>query len=95
MRLIAKYNLEYTKIWPPNKELIIKSILELKEFGDNFWGIGSTLEEFGVNPLMYEYVFDKAWDYKLTDAAVLERTAADICAAFGDVDFGQIRKTRE
>ena len=27
--------------------------------GDNFWGIGSTLEEFGVNPLMYEYVLIK------------------------------------
>lgn len=35
--------------------------------GKNFWGIGSTLEEFGVNPMMYEYVFDKAWDYQLAD----------------------------
>lgn len=41
----------------------------LAKGGKNFWGIGSTLEEFGVNPLMYEYVFDKAWDYSITDEA--------------------------
>ncbi|MBS1654807.1 MAG: alpha-N-acetylglucosaminidase [Bacteroidetes bacterium] len=29
--------------------------------GSNMWGLGSTLEGFGVNPVMYEYVFDKAW----------------------------------
>ncbi len=29
--------------------------------GDNMKGLGSTLEGFGVNPIMYEYVFDKAW----------------------------------
>lgn len=29
--------------------------------GDNMLGIGSTTEGFGVNPIMYEYVFDKAW----------------------------------
>ena len=30
--------------------------------GKNLWGIGSTLEGFGNNPIMYEYVFDKAWN---------------------------------
>lgn len=35
--------------------------------GDNFTGIGSTLEGFGINQFMYEYVFDKAWDTSLTD----------------------------
>ncbi|MCR5013847.1 MAG: alpha-N-acetylglucosaminidase, partial [Bacteroidales bacterium] len=30
--------------------------------GDNFVGIGSTLEGFDCNPFMYEYVFEKAWD---------------------------------
>lgn len=35
--------------------------------GDNLWGIGSTLEEFGVNPMMFEYVFDKAWSFNQTD----------------------------
>lgn len=34
--------------------------------GDNFIGIGSTLEGFDCNPFMYEYVFEKAWDNPLT-----------------------------
>lgn len=34
--------------------------------GDNFVGIGSTLEGFDCNPIMYEYVFEKAWDNPLT-----------------------------
>ena len=29
--------------------------------GNNLWGLGSTLEGFGINPIAYEYVFDKAW----------------------------------
>jgi len=29
--------------------------------GKNMWGVGSTLEGFGVNPVMIEYVFEKAW----------------------------------
>ncbi|MDP4286244.1 MAG: alpha-N-acetylglucosaminidase, partial [Bacteroidota bacterium] len=29
--------------------------------GENMKGLGSTTEGFGVNPMMYEYVFDKAW----------------------------------
>jgi alpha-N-acetylglucosaminidase len=29
--------------------------------GKNLWGLGSTLEAFDLNPLMYEYVFEKAW----------------------------------
>lgn len=29
--------------------------------GNNFSGIGSTLEGMDVNPLMYEYVFESAW----------------------------------
>jgi alpha-N-acetylglucosaminidase len=29
--------------------------------GRNLWGIGSTLEGFGINPIAYECVFDKAW----------------------------------
>lgn len=35
--------------------------------GDNFIGIGSTLEGFGVNQFMFEYVFDKAWETGMTD----------------------------
>jgi alpha-N-acetylglucosaminidase len=30
------------------------------------WGVGSTLEGFGINPIAYEYVFEKAW----TDGSV-------------------------
>ena len=33
----------------------------LTHAGSNMQGIGSTLEGFGVNPIMYEYVFDKVW----------------------------------
>lgn len=35
--------------------------------GANFWGIGSTLESFDVNPFMYEYVFEKAWEKNIDD----------------------------
>lgn len=35
--------------------------------GKNFWGIGSTLESFDVNPFMYEYVFEKAWEKQPDD----------------------------
>ena len=34
-----------------------------KEGGKGFRGIGSTLEGFDCNPYMYEYVFEKAWDF--------------------------------
>ena len=35
--------------------------------GENCIGIGSTLEGFGVNQFMFEYVFDKAWNHGLSD----------------------------
>ena len=35
--------------------------------GENCMGIGSTLEGFGVNQFMFEYVFDKAWNHGLSD----------------------------
>jgi alpha-N-acetylglucosaminidase len=35
--------------------------------GKNLWGIGSTLEGFGANPMMYEYVFEKAWSIGSVD----------------------------
>lgn len=38
-----------------------------KNGGSNFWGLGSTLESFDMNPFMYEYVFEKAWNYKIDD----------------------------
>jgi alpha-N-acetylglucosaminidase len=33
--------------------------------GDNFAGIGSTLEGFDCNPFIYEYVFEKAWNFDI------------------------------
>jgi len=36
--------------------------------GDNMKGLGSTLEGFGINQFMYEYVFDKAWATSSDDA---------------------------
>ena len=30
--------------------------------GDNFVGLGSTLEGFDCNPFMYQFIFEKAWD---------------------------------
>ena len=35
------------------------------EGGKHFKGIGSTLEGFDCNPYVYEYVFEKAWDFDL------------------------------
>jgi alpha-N-acetylglucosaminidase len=38
-----------------------------KNGGGNLWGIGATLEGFGNNPVMYEFILDKAWqkDYSM------------------------------
>ncbi len=33
----------------------------------NLYGLGSTLEGFGVNQFMYEFVLDKAWDSGMSD----------------------------
>ncbi|MDP4186227.1 MAG: alpha-N-acetylglucosaminidase, partial [Bacteroidota bacterium] len=35
--------------------------------GRNMWGVGSTLEGFDVNPLMYEFVFEKVWSNGATN----------------------------
>lgn len=43
--------------------------------GENFEGIGSTLESFDVNPFMYEYVLEKAWESRLTDEQWIEALA--------------------
>lgn len=34
-----------------------------KNGGKNFTGLGSTLEGFDCNPFMYEYLFEKAWNF--------------------------------
>ena len=38
-----------------------------RQGGQNFAGIGSTLEALDVNPLMYEYVLEKAWNSSMKD----------------------------
>jgi len=43
------------------EEVEIRMENAFRNGGSNIWGIGSTLEGFGVNPVMYEYVFEKAW----------------------------------
>ena len=43
--------------------------------GDNLYGIGSTLEGFGVNQFMYEFVLEKAWNTGLSDDEWVERLA--------------------
>ena len=46
--------------------------------GKNFVGIGSTLEGFDCNPFMYEYVFEKAWDFDIhKDVAKWTEALAD------------------
>lgn len=43
------------------KEVEFRMENTFKNGGNNMKGVGSTTEGFGVNPIMYEYVFDKAW----------------------------------
>lgn len=43
--------------------------------GDNLFGLGSTLEGFGVNQFMYEYVLGKAWKTGVSDSEWIERLA--------------------
>ena len=44
--------------------------------GDNMYGVGSTLEGFGVNMFMYEYVLDKAWKLGQTDDEWVKKLAS-------------------
>ena len=43
--------------------------------GENLVGMGSTLEGFGVNLFMYEYILDRAWNTGLTDEQWIENLA--------------------
>lgn len=38
------------------------------EGGKNVYGLGATLEGFDINPLMYEFVFEKAWSNSISTA---------------------------
>ncbi|GHT16034.1 alpha-N-acetylglucosaminidase [Bacteroidia bacterium] len=46
-----------------------------KHGGQHFLGLGSTLEAFDVNPFMYEYVFEKAWNKQGDDLRWIEKLA--------------------
>lgn len=43
--------------------------------GENLAGLGSTLEGFGVNQFMFEFVLDKAWNHGLSDQQWVEALA--------------------
>ncbi len=43
--------------------------------GDNLYGLGSTLEGFGVNQFFYEFILDKAWDSKMSDEEWVNKLA--------------------
>lgn len=60
-----------------NMQEVGKRIEHVYQSGiENFSGIGSTLEALDVNPYMYEYLFEKAWNHKLTDREWLKALAA-------------------
>ena len=44
--------------------------------GENCIGIGTTLEGFGVNHFMFEYIFDKAWNLGQSDDQWVETLAS-------------------
>lgn len=44
--------------------------------GENMAGLGSTLEGFGVNQFMFEYVFDKAWNHGISDEEWVRRLSS-------------------
>lgn len=47
----------------------------LKDGGKNLVGIGSTLEGLEVQQFPYEYIFEKAWEFKKTDEQVVNELA--------------------
>ena len=49
------------------KDVSMKLDRAYAEAGDEFKGIGCTLEGLDVNPFMYEYVLDRAWERTGTD----------------------------
>ena len=51
--------------------------------GDNLIGMGSTLEGFGVNMFMYEYILDRAWDTGISDEEWIN-TLADRRIGYAD-----------
>ena len=46
------------------------------EGGSNMAGIGSTLEGFGINQFMYEFILDKAWKTGISDQEWVKKLAS-------------------
>ncbi|QTD37640.1 alpha-N-acetylglucosaminidase [Polaribacter batillariae] len=61
-----------------NLDTVEKRIENAFAKNKNMWGLGSTLEAFDVNPLMYEYVFEKVWTNKSTNTDKWIKNWADI-----------------
>lgn len=60
--------------------------------GDNLIGMGSTLEGFGVNQFMYEYILDRAWDTGISDDQWIN-TLADRRLGYADDNVRKAWKT--
>lgn len=75
------YNAEFKKV----RERIEGTF---KEGGNNFSGLGGTLEGFDINPFMYEYFFEKAWTNYLSDEDYI-RALADRHCGTEDETFRQ------
>jgi alpha-N-acetylglucosaminidase len=58
-----------------------------KNGGDTVWGLGSTLEALDVNPVMYEFLFEKAWTDKATDLETWIANYADTRCGAQDEKF--------
>lgn len=57
-----------------------------KDGGNNFCGLGGTLEGFDINPFMYEYFFEKAWTGYPSDEEFIKGLADRHCGA-ADEDY--------
>lgn len=52
--------------------------------GENLYGLGSTLEGFGVNQFMFEYLLDKAWKHNADDDQWVEALADRRLGCYSD-----------
>ena len=60
--------------------------------GENLVGMGSTLEGFGVNLFMYEYILDRAWNTGISDEQWIENLA-DRHMGYSDENVRAVWKT--
>lgn len=65
------------------KDISFKLDRAYAEAGEGFVGVGCTLEGLGVDPEMFEYVLDRAWQKEVSDEAWIENLA-DRHAGFAD-----------